>query len=105
MSVVGPERRLLRDSITSGIVKGFGCRPRDENAACTGGRRPKASKGGNRDGGPCATPLAATYVGLERSHNFEVTARMLLNGDLRFCTTCDFNELLVAKIAHSATVA
>jgi hypothetical protein len=30
-------------------VKGFGCRPHAEGAALSGGRRPKASKGGNRD--------------------------------------------------------
>jgi len=30
------------------IVKGFGCRPLTDGAASTGGRRPKASKGGNR---------------------------------------------------------
>ena len=32
-------------------VKGFGCRPLTSGAACTGGRRPKASKGGNRGKG------------------------------------------------------
>jgi hypothetical protein len=33
------------------FVKGFGCRPLTSAAACTGGRRPKASKGGNRGKG------------------------------------------------------
>jgi len=32
-------------------VKGFGCRPRGDGAACRGGRRPKASRGGNRGEG------------------------------------------------------
>ena len=32
----------------SGIVKGFGCRPHDGRRREFGGRRPKASKGGNR---------------------------------------------------------
>jgi hypothetical protein len=32
----------------SAYVKGFGCRPLTGGAANTGGRRPKASKGGNR---------------------------------------------------------
>ena len=50
-------------------------------------------------------PQALTYVGLERPHNFGLMARMLLNGDLSFRVTCDFNELRVAKIAHSATLA
>ena len=30
------------------IVKVFGCRPHDDGATCTGGRRTKTSKGGNR---------------------------------------------------------
>jgi hypothetical protein len=32
----------------SAAVKIFGCRPRDDGATCTGGRRPKTCKGGNR---------------------------------------------------------
>jgi hypothetical protein len=35
-------------------VKGFGCRPRRGRAMGYGGRRPKGSKGGNRDGGTFA---------------------------------------------------
>jgi hypothetical protein len=31
------------------VVKGFGCRPHDGRHRVFGGRRPKASKGGNRD--------------------------------------------------------
>ena len=61
------------------------------------GRRPKASKGGNRDGGTCAVLQALSYVGLERLHNFEVMARTLLNGDLRFRPTCDFNCVTTAR--------
>jgi hypothetical protein len=38
-------------------------------------------------------------------HNFGVMARSLLNGDFDFFALCDFNELGVAKIAHSATSA
>jgi hypothetical protein len=38
-----------------------------------------------------------TAVGLERMHNLDVTARLLLNGDLRFRALCDFNELRVAN--------
>src|ERR1700692_4482268 len=37
----------------SASVKGFGCRPLTSAATGTDGRRPKASKGGNRDGGTC----------------------------------------------------
>ena len=38
-----------------------------------------------------------SYAGLERLHNFEVTARILLYRDFMFCPTNDFNELHVAK--------
>jgi hypothetical protein len=69
------------------------------------GRRPKASNEGNRDGGTCGVPQALRYVGFEWLHNFKVTARMLLNGDLRFRAPCDFNELRVAKMTHSTTPA
>jgi hypothetical protein len=34
--------------LTSANVKGFGCRPLTNGSAGTGGRRPKASKGGKR---------------------------------------------------------
>ena len=44
-------------------------------------------------------------AGLECMRNFDVMARMLLNGDLSFLALCDFNELRVAKIARSATPA
>jgi hypothetical protein len=53
----------------------------------------------NRDGGTCGVPQALSYVGLERQYNFKVTARMLLNGDLRFRASCNFNALRVAKMA------
>ena len=46
-----------------------------------------------------------SYIGLKRLHNLEVPARILRYGDFVFCTTCDFNELGVVKIAHSATSA
>jgi hypothetical protein len=69
------------------------------------GRRPKASKEGTRDGGTCVVPHALSYVGLERQCNFEMMARMLRNGNFMFCAAFDFNELRVAKIAHSTTLA
>ena len=49
--------------------------------------------------------LFSNDVGLEWVYNFGVMARVLLNGDLRFRPTCDFNELRVAKIARSTTSA
>jgi hypothetical protein len=56
-------------------------------------------------GGTYKVPRALSYVGLDRLDNFKVMARMLLNGDLRFSATCDFNELGVAEIAHATTLA
>jgi hypothetical protein len=53
----------------------------------------------------CAVPHALSYVGLERQCNFEMMARMLLKGDFMFCAAFDFNQLRVAKIAHSTTLA
>ena len=46
----------------------------------------------------CAAGLS--YPGLDRLHNLKGTERILLNGDLTFCSTFDFNELGTAKIAH-----
>jgi len=67
------------------------------------GRRPKTSKGGNRAGGTCAGAAGVSYVGREHLHNLEMTARILLNGDLRFCLACDFKGLRVAKMSRAAT--
>jgi hypothetical protein len=39
----------------------------------------------------------ATAIRLDRQHNLDVTARILLNGEFTFCPTHDFNELSVAK--------
>src|ERR1700682_3682035 len=47
----------------------------------------------------------AAGIGLERGHNFDDLARRLPYGDLRFLIICHFNELGVAKIAHSTTPA
>jgi hypothetical protein len=47
----GVERKSPDHGQCDAIVKGFGCRPLTSGAACTGGRRPKASKGGNRGKG------------------------------------------------------
>jgi hypothetical protein len=69
-----------------------------DGAAGCDGRRTKTSKGGNRDGEACEVRQALSYVSLGRLHNFEATARLLLNGDLRFRATCDFNRLRVAKL-------
>ena len=64
------------------------------------GRRPKASKERTRDGGTCVVPRALSYRGLECRYNFEVTARILLNGEFAFCPLQDFNELSLPKLTH-----
>jgi hypothetical protein len=73
---------------------------------------------GNRAGGTYAVAARSTYgdlrtarnlngrrfstaVGLEHEHNLDVTARILLNGDLSFRPTCDFKELGVAEMSRA----
>ena len=82
----------------------------DDLTIRSGGRRPKSAKARNRGGGWCRGRYGdlatgrelkagrfATAIRLDRGHNLNVTARMLLNGDFTFCPICDFNELSVAK--------
>jgi hypothetical protein len=90
----------------------------NEGAAHAEGRRPKASKGGNRAGGTSAGAARSAYgdlrgardlnggrfstrFGLEYEHNLDVTAWILLNGDLSFRPTCDFKELGVAEMSRA----
>jgi hypothetical protein len=56
-------------------------------------------------GGHMRCRRAWSYVGLERLHNFEMAARMLLNGDFGFPAAWNFNKLRLAKMAHSTTLA
>src|SRR6266404_7299550 len=42
-------------------------------------------------------------LGLEYVHNFGVMARVLLNGESRFLSSCDFKELRVIKRARFTT--
>jgi hypothetical protein len=76
-----------------------------DDAACTGAVVRKPPRKETVMGELIRPPRALSYVGLDRLHNFKVMARMLRIGDLRFGTTCDFNELGVAEIAHSTTLA
>jgi len=46
----------------SAIVKVFGCRPNDDGAAGSEGRRRKTSKGGNRDKGRCGGAACAMGI-------------------------------------------
>jgi hypothetical protein len=60
-----PSQEAARRSVSRGVrsatctgvmtanVEVFGCRPHDDGATCTGGRRPKTCKGGNRESGRC----------------------------------------------------
>ena len=43
-------------------------------------------------------------LGLECVHNFGVMARVLLNGESRFLSSCDFKELRVIKRPRFATL-
>ena len=45
-----------------------------------------------------SVPRTLSYRGLKCAHNADVTARILLNGDLMFCAGSDFKRLGVAKI-------
>ena len=93
-----------------------------DGAAHSGGRRPQTSKGGNRGKGyvrRCGVRyqrlsvarnfdfLAGGFsknVGLECVHNFGVMARVLLTGESRFLSPCDFKELGVIKRARFTTL-
>ena len=51
LSLSGGSGLLVLNVSSSRFVKGFGCRPLEGRRRLFGGRRPKASKGGNRAGG------------------------------------------------------
>jgi hypothetical protein len=70
------------------------------DAAGTGAVVRKPPKNEPAMGERCVVPLALSYASLEHRYNFEVTARILLNGEFAFCPIRDFNELSMAKIAH-----
>ena len=71
-----------------------------DDAAGTGAVVRKPPKNEPAMGATCAVAQALSYFGSEVRYNFELTARMLLNGDLGFCAVFNFNDLHVAKIAH-----
>jgi hypothetical protein len=85
--------------------EGFRMTADRDDAAGTGAVVRKPPKNEPAMGGTCVVPHALSYVGLERQCNLEMMARMLLDGDFMFCAAFDFNELRVAKIAHSTTLA
>ena len=45
-------------------------------------------------------PQALSDFCLERLHNFEMSARVLLMGKFLFCSVSDFNDLPFAEISH-----
>jgi len=76
----------------------------------SGGRRPKASRGGNRGGeryggGAGFDYRDLTVVAVIRHHNFCVMAQKLRLVKSDFCILCNFNELRVVKIPHISTSA
>jgi hypothetical protein len=52
---------------------------------------------------PARARRSSTIARLERAHNLDVTARMLLYGESRFLSTCDFKRLRVAKRTRATT--
>jgi hypothetical protein len=86
-------------------------RPASEKRQGTKSRRRVVLRSGRGRYGDLATGRdlqarrLATAIRLELEHNLNVTARMLLDGDFTFCPICNFNELSVAKRAHSTTSA
>jgi hypothetical protein len=56
--VLGVDRTLCGEGEKGAPVKVFGCRPHDGGATCTGGRRTKTSKGGNRGREAAIVPRA-----------------------------------------------
>ena len=86
------------------FCEGFRMTADRDDAAGTGAvvRKPPKNEPALGERALCRTPLSC--VGLERQCNFEMMARMLLNGDFVFCAAFDFNELRVAKIARIAVL-
>jgi hypothetical protein len=77
-----------------------------DDAACTGARRPKASKERNR--GTCGEVARQTlrgFRGCECEYNFCDMARTLRMGKNAFRRSCNFKELGVVKKAHITTFA
>ena len=70
-----------------------------ESAAGREGRRPKASKRGNRDGGNVRCAAMPELSRVERIYNLETTKRVA-HGNLMFHGTCSFNGLPVAEMTR-----
>ena len=112
---------ILTTAVMSAVVQVFGRRddetihalrrPASEKRQGTKSRRRVVLRSGRGRYGDLAmgrdlqARRLATAIRLGLEHNLNVTARMLLNGDFTFCPICNFNELSVAKRAHSATSA
>ena len=76
--------------------------PREETAlggTCAGAAR--STYGDLRGARDLNGGRFSTRFGLEYEHNLDVTAWILLNGDLSFRPTCDFKELGVAEMSRA----
>jgi hypothetical protein len=72
------------------VGEGFRMPAHDDGATCSGGLCPKSCKGRNRGGGNvCWCSARLRYVGLERLHNFEVTARKVSTRSGPDCRHCE----------------
>ena len=107
------ERFNLLHLLRTGLVQVFGRgrrqfdhtlrRPASEKRQGTksrrrvGRRRCRGRYGDLATGRELKAGRFTTAIRLDRGHNLNVPARMLLNGDFTFCPICDFNELSVAK--------
>jgi hypothetical protein len=96
------------------------CRPLTSGAACTGGRRPKASKGGNRGKGYEGRAAGSMGICLWRVNLRSEFQRRPASGATTtltfwheccewvkalFLISCNFKQLRVAKRAHISTFA
>src|SRR6266545_2026156 len=60
-------RKSRSEQMFSGYVKVFGCRPHDDGARYSVGRRTKTSKGGNREIGGCGDSARAPRASAPRA--------------------------------------
>jgi hypothetical protein len=97
-------KRFGRNAPGSAHVKGFGCWPNERRCRRLRGPASESLRGRKpREWMRVSVLRTLSYRGLECAHNSDVTARILLNGDLMFCASRDFKRSGVAKIARSTT--
>jgi len=106
--------------LTSGSVKVFGCRPtkmtpRTPGPAYANLQRRKPREGIRQTVRRALSKMVSRVIsirsrefsknlGFEYVYNFGVMARVLLTGESRFLSSCDFKELRVIKRARFTTL-